>query len=369
MNGRLRGPRQFDYFDRACVTHRLLVTLILELSLLSSLSSPTSLIEYYDSLSSMGRKSILRPGPYVRKARSGARSESLIAERSGSSSLAQPIVIAEGAETNSLSEPAALKPITESFPTTDTPDSMSESSQPTGSEAHMIAEGPPTTETPATSTTAPSSVEPPIRSKHFYENATVQLVVEDCVYAVHKSLLKKASKYFVTIVESIEPIRMDELKARDFTAFLNVIYEPLTDLSMVPVSQLFELYVTSDYLQADAIRDSTRMVLEARGKHWGNIEDFMAGLSETPLNVSFNKLRSQCIKFLKSALGNDCVKVLLYAEMYGFDEVLSEDLKGLLPRNAYADVNFLSLSLELQNRIFFDMVDVSSKCDESAAPE
>ncbi|KAI8817305.1 uncharacterized protein EV422DRAFT_509132 [Fimicolochytrium jonesii] len=52
-------------------------------------------------------------------------------------------------------------------------------------------------EKPESETDSTSHAQSLIRStKHYYEDATVYVVVEDTVYAVHKSLLKKFSKYF-----------------------------------------------------------------------------------------------------------------------------------------------------------------------------
>ncbi|KAI8817302.1 uncharacterized protein EV422DRAFT_542336 [Fimicolochytrium jonesii] len=50
------------------------------------------------------------------------------------------------------------------------------------------------------SATSSDSPTPPLQSTaHFYDDATVRIIVEHTVFAVHKSLLKKFSKYFDTM--------------------------------------------------------------------------------------------------------------------------------------------------------------------------
>ncbi|KAI8816233.1 uncharacterized protein EV422DRAFT_571974 [Fimicolochytrium jonesii] len=199
---------------------------------------------------------------------------------------------------------------------------------------------------------------------HCYEDATVQIAVDE-------SLLKKSLHYFVTRFEGpwLEAtadgvIRLRDITKQDFTLFLDVIYEPLSDMSFLRVPQAFALFFISEYFQAHEFRDAARAVLERRPKHWGNIRDFMEALSKHPSDKRFERLRAECVTFLISAMDTQCVQVLFYAEAYGFDELLADDFTYLWPHDAYHDPYFRMLSPGLQIRVFFDIVQAASKCTD-----
>ncbi|KAI8824777.1 uncharacterized protein EV422DRAFT_233105 [Fimicolochytrium jonesii] len=229
--------------------------------------------------------------------------------------------------------------------------------------------------TPADTAEAPEQQHPEGLKigKHQFSDASVELEIEDTLFAVHKSVLAYNSTFFADMfsgkwkeggtaqqpVDKPPRVKLGGIKAHAFAMFLDVIYDPYRhDEVWLDLNNLLALSDVCDYLHCDLINEQIKLHIEDEFEiTWNNVEDILSRCN--PLIENQGVLRTECEHWLCGVDETKTMQALFLAEKHNLSIVLdlsADPLGARVPQFPYKSEHFKLLSAELRERVLLTVL-------------